>query len=643
MTQTMTHRRHARRRSGMRVMFVGIVLMMMQGDMPFSVRAAAPTTAQTRTEIARTETLIGRTNAAQPITLAVPLKPHDPAAVDRFLTDLYNPASPDYHAYLTPKQYTQRFFDAKDRAQVTGYLRSMGLAVSDPGVGAVLTATGNAAQVEGAFHLTLSDYRDTTGRIFYANDLTPALPQAIAALIDGVTGLDTQYQAQSAAMRAPQRVGNHIQPEHASGCAGALAVATDSGPYVPNQLATAYRFTDLYAAGFHGENQKIAILELSNYHDTDITTYQGCFGTNVPITRVNVNGGSGAFGDELEVDLDLEVIAGMAPNLQQELVYIAPNTFPNILGAYQQIANDDAAPVVSTSWLICEAYNPAANRSGENTVFQQMAAQGQTIFAADGDYGSTGCKQFGGAHADDIAVDDPASQPYVTGVGGTNLAIAPATNAYTGESVWNNRPAAFGAGGGGLSIAWPKPAYQAGPGVANVYSNGMREVPDITGDADCLTGYTIFVTGAWEDICGTSGAAPLWAAATALLNPYLIAHGGSRLGFANPALYALSKATFTPATSPFHDVTTGDNCFDPSSTCGTATTGKFPATAGFDLASGIGSFHLGNLAPVLLPPQSLPNPRPAPSPLGSPAALPASRPPGPPNGTTPNPLPSPRP
>ena len=618
-------------------------LLMAQGSVTLSVRAATPQTAQTRTTISRTETPIGRTNAKQPITLAIPLKPHDPAALESFLTDLYNTASPNFHHYLSPKEYTQRFFDATDRAQVTDYLRSTGLTVKDPGTGSVLTATGSAAQVGSAFHLTLSDYRDATGKGFYANDVTPAVPLAIAALIDGVSGLDTQYQAQSAAMRAPQRIINRIQPEHASGCAGALGVATDSGPYVPNQLAAAYRFSDLYAAGFHGEAQKIAILELTDFHDSDITTYQSCFGTSVPVTRVDVNGGIGMFpsGDELEADLDIEVIAGMAPGLVQELVYIAPNTFADILHAYQQIANDNTAPIVSTSWLICEANNPAANTSGENTIFQQMAAQGQTIFAADGDYGSTGCLQSDGTHV--ISVDDPASQPYVTGVGGTNLVINATTNAYTSESVWNNRPSSFGSGGGGLSARWAKPAYQTGPGVANVYSNGNREVPDITGNADCRTGYTMFVTGTWENICGTSGAAPLWAAATALLNQYLVANGASRLGFANPALYTLFGSTYPPGTNPFHDVVTGDNCFDAASTCGTATAGKFPATAGFDLASGIGSFHLGNLAPALLPRSPLPNPQPAPSPSGSPAPLPTQRTPGPPNLATPNPLPPPRP
>ncbi|MGI8687301.1 MAG: hypothetical protein ACR2M3_01870 [Thermomicrobiales bacterium] len=270
-----------------------------------------------------------------------------------------------------------------------------------------------------------------------------------------------------------------------------------------------------------------------------------------------------------------------------------------------------------------------------------MATQGQSIFAAAGDYGSTSCLQFGGTHQHDLSLDDPSSQPSVTGVGGTSLTINGATNAYVSEHVWNNYPNTFGAGGGGLSILWSRPAYQTSPGTAGPYHNGMRQVPDVTADADCQ--WTFYSAGSWGRYCGTSFATPLWAAGIVLINQYDISHGGTRVGFANPALYALlnNKGLWAAA---FHDVTAGDNCFDPSSTCGTPNnpSGKYPATPQYDLASGIGSPNFGNLAQVLLPPNVLPSPRRTIAPPGMPNPMPAPRPTVAPVGV-PRPLPSPRP
>src|SRR5205807_3747657 len=136
--------------------------------------------------------------------------------------------------------------------------------------------------------------------------------------------------------------------------------------------------------------------------------------------------------------------------------------------------------------------------------------------------------------------------PYVTGIGGTNLTLNSA-NTYSSETVWN---AGFlgGAGGGGISQFWKQPSWQSGPGVQNSYSNGMRETPDVSLDADPATGYPIYCTagsscngsggiggssGGWITVGGTSAAAPMWAAMIALTNEDAAHHGKSRVGFLN--------------------------------------------------------------------------------------------------------------
>lgn len=626
------------------VALVTLLVVTAPGGFVFSAHAAEPTIPQTRTDVSRAGTLIGRTNAAQMLDLAVPLKPQNQPALDGFLADLYNPASPTYGQYLTPKQYTQRFFDPTARKTVVQYLQSQGFTVNDPGIGAMVDATGSVAQVEHAFTVTISDYRDATGHVYYANDVTPALPLSIASLTDGIIGLDSTEAAKHAGMPAPpQPTRSVVTPQSGTGCSAATTVANARGSYLPNQFSTAYNFDALHALGFHGEGQTVAVFELTDYPDADPAAYQMCFGIApaVPLTRVLVDGAVlGNYAAPGEADGDIETLVGLDPNLAGVLVYEAPNTGTAATDLYQRIANDNFASVVSTSWYQCEPYLTSTRQNAENTIFQQMAAQGQSIFAAAGDYGSTSCLQFTSTtHKHDLSLDDPSSQPYVTGVGGTNMTINGATNAYTSEHIWNNYPASFGAGGGGLSILWPKPTYQVGPGTAGTYANGMRQVPDVTATGDCQ--WTFSISGAWAVYCGTSFATPLWAAGTALLNQYLASHGRTPIGFANPALYSVLKSAAYGIA--FHDVTTGDNCFDAASTCGNPNppTGKFPATANYDLASGIGSPNFGNLAAALIP-TTLPPAKPVGGSSGSPNPLPSSRTPGG-SGGSPNLLPSPRP
>jgi len=348
------------------------------------------------------------------------------------------------------------------------------------------------------------------------------------------------------------------------------------------------------------------------------------------VQRVNVDGGTTDFSGQDEVNLDIDIMLGMLHQATKINIYVGPNTDQSLIDTYQQIANDNSAPVVSTSWGLCEALADPASGPGsviaaENTIFAQMAAQGQQIFAASGDNGSEDCAANGSTR---LNTDDPASQPFMVGVGGTTVNINTQTNAYMNETVWNH--SGYG-GGGGLSTNWSQPTWQTGPGTTNAYNtNGRREVPDIAAPADPNTGYIVYTGGAWALIGGTSGAAPLTAAGFALINQALLARVGHRLGFTNPSLYRI----LTAAPNAYHDVTVGNNCAQ-GPDCTTA--GRvYPATAGYDLATGVGTPKIGAIANYLAPPAPPPPPAPAPRPLS--AARPGSAP-----NTSGSPTPSPPP
>ena len=599
------------------VLAIACALLPLLATATVAVRAADPPIPQTA--VVHAGTSIGRTNAQQQIILSVPLKVARQSDLDTFLRDLYDPASPSFHRYLSSAAFTQRFMDAGTRKQVADFLRAKNLTVTDSGLGTVVTATGAVAQVESAFGVTLSDYRDSAGQVFFGNDRTAALPASIAALTDGVLGLDDAPAEQSHIVKpplGPQAGASSDTPHTSSGCTAAVNIANAYGSFTPNQLSTAYNFDFFATNGLHGEGQTVALFEADDYLDGNVAAYQTCFGTAVPVARVPVDGGTTPGSGEDEVELDIDVIAGMASRLGQLLVYESPNTQAAAIDQYQRIANDDAAQVVSTSWGNCEPNRSSAVLNARYAIFQQMAAQGQSMFAASGDNGSEDCGS--GASVNAIAVDDPASQPFVTGVGGTRLTINGSTNQYGGEAVWNRSPTG-GAGGGGISTIWPKPSYQVGPGTVNGSSNGNRQVPDITADADPHTGYAVFVHDAtncpslngtsdcFEPIGGTSASAPLWAAATALMNQYLAALGSPRTGFVNPQIYPYLANFAGPSTThpfPFHDITVGDNCYKSVSGCGSPNSGSglFSATAAYDQASGIGSMNAGGLAIALLSP-----------------------------------------
>ena len=180
----------------------------------------------------------------------------------------------------------------------------------------------------------------------------------------------------------------------------------------------------------------------------------------------------------------------------------------------------------------------------------------------------------------------------MTGVGGLTMST---TSYPPTESVWNDSSTDTGAGGGGISISHTMPSYQSGApsslNVINSHSSGSqcgaasgsycREVPDVSADADPYTGYLIYYERSWTGIGGTSAAAPLWAAFTALVDASSSC-GGKSIGFANPVLYSAAASAYS---SDFTDVSSGNNDYTPEGYTG----GLYPAGTAYDMASGLGS------------------------------------------------------
>jgi len=196
----------------------------------------------------------------------------------------------------------------------------------------------------------------------------------------------------------------------------------------------------------------------------------------------------GDYSGDIEVEADIETQIAIAPKIDRILVYNAPNDALGITitDEYLKIANDDLADSISSSWGACEQDVGFAAAQAESIAFKQMAMQGQSMFTSAGDTGAFDClRDTGSPNLTAVAVGDPASQPYVTGVGGTSFGtFDPGSNLHpsypTGfETVWNvldqcsgtsmglNNCLLFGASGGGVSIFWGRPSYQHGPGVTS--------------------------------------------------------------------------------------------------------------------------------------------------------------------------------
>nr|WP_203691851.1 S53 family peptidase [Streptomyces sp. SID12488] len=490
-------------------------------------------------------TRTGKVAAGKRISVAISLTPRNNKGLDTFVAKVSDPRSSSYGHYLTKGQFAARFgrTDAEVK-QLGDYLRAQGLTVGKVHSGNLLVdASGTAAQLEKAFGTKLSTWKDaSSGRSFYANDAAPTLPTSVAALVSDVAGLN-----------------NHTRLHHQS----VSRVAPRNGPgggYTPAQLKGGYNVSGTYT----GSGQKIALLEFDGFQQSNITKYDTNYSLGSPTPTVSkVDGGSGALGDgQVEVELDIEVLHAIAPKANVT-VFEGPNSDAGEVDTYQAIV-DSGIPTTSISWGASESARTTSNINAVDAVFKAGAAQGLGFYAASGDDGSDD------AGDGTTTVDYPASDPYVTGVGGTKLTVTSA-NAFSKEVAWSG-------GGGGKSSVFKIPSWQTA--VQKSAGGGFRQVPDVSAHANPSPGVSVYSQGSWTAVGGTSAAAPEWAAFAALYNQQAAAAGKANLGFANPALYTASG-------TGFHDITSGSN-------------GGYSAATGWDFTTGWGSYNAATLASKLL-------------------------------------------
>lgn len=543
---------------------------------------------------------LGAVVGGTPLTLLVGLKGANAGALERQVAARQTRGSPDYGKAMTPAQVgAQLGASASQINSVTAFLRGQGLTVgATVPYRLFISASGTAAQVERAFGVQLHRFRAPDGTTFRAPLQDPRIPAALSGVVGAVFGLD------SVPLAHPEIQRPNIPP----------SVAPQG--LTPDQIRSAYGLLPAYSSGVDGtpitgSGQTLGLMELDDYLDSDITTYeQNAASAPLPavqVTRVPIAGFTPTRGDGAdEVTLDIDMLIALAPGTTASpstiLVYEAPNSNVGLLENYLQIATQDRASTVSTSWGMCEQASPVVPlvATYEFYIFLAMALQQQSIFAASGDTGAYACETTAQTSGP-LTVDDPASDPLVAAVGGTHLNLDSSGSAYASETAWSG-PSCHNygtdaapelgpcGGGGGLSSLWPQMDWMTGPGVANSYSNGHRQVPDVALDADPNngSGYGIYYTDpssgvyGWDIIGGTSAAAPLWAAWAALSNQYASVVGKPRLGLATPVLYAIASNP-TLYASDFHDVPSG------------STNGYYPTTANYDLATGLGSFNGWNL------------------------------------------------
>jgi pseudomonalisin len=504
-------------------------------------------------------------------------------ALNQLIEAQHNPESPYYHQWLTPEQYGERFgVSDADTAQIVGWLQDHGMEVEEVTAGRrSIVFSGGAAQVESAFHTRIHAYK-VGNEVHHANANDPEIPAALIQVVGGVVSLHDF----------------HSEPMHASARKASPAFSSGGSYYLaPADFATIYNLAPLYQESINGNGQSVAIVARSNIKIADVRQFRTFFGLPANDPQVIVNGADPGIwnsNEETEADLDVEWSGAVARNATIKFVVSkSTNSSDGVDLSAQYIVNHNLAPVMSTSFGLCEASLGTSGNSFLNSLWQQAAAQGITVFVSSGDNGAAGCDSASASTArHGRGVNGLCSTPYSICVGGTefndtaNSSLywstfnATGTQAsalsYIPETVWNESGPGAGlwSSGGGASSVYAKPSWQAGAGVP---ADGKRDVPDVSLTSAGHDGYLIYQEGGLYVVGGTSAASPSFAGVMALV----VQHAAARQGNANTVFYSLASKQQAGGASVFHDITQGNNSVP-------GVTG-FNATVGYDQATGLGS------------------------------------------------------
>ncbi len=554
------------------------------------------------------------------LALALPLKA-DIAGLERFAAAVSTPGSRQY-AHYEPVPVLARRFGASPatRARVLRYLRAAGAtSVRIDVTGLFADATMRVAQAQRLFGTSLSRYRTARATRFVAPSAPTRIPAALQSAVTGVVGLDTQPLFGASPAMLPSGAGwphtaaaaarEHTADESGypqrTGSASGCGAATSQSGFTPNQYLTAYGYAPLQGAGLRGQGERVALIEIDGFKYSDLRRFASCFDLSIPAINGFGVGLKRPLAPGGESTLDLEVLDAAAPGLKAVDVYESrPSAVDVLKSLTAPLSNGATKPdVISASLGSCEpATVGTIGYSGLRTVEASLAlaaASGISVLASSGDDGSSACLDPGGRPLPGLAVSYPASSPWVTGVGGTNVSLN-AANQIISQEVWNDAPLVVAAGGGGLSDLFRRPGYQNGTVGPN-----RRAVPDVSMLADVAPGYEIYCTAArdcvtsrggnpWTQVGGTSAAAPLLAGGLALIDQDLRLHRQQNIGLANPLLYKTDHLPQGP--TALSDIVANNNDL------GLSITGKpfgcCTAGPGFDYASGLGSVNVGGLAAI---------------------------------------------
>jgi xanthomonalisin len=498
--------------------------------------------------------LFSRLPGTQRMSLTISLPLRNESDLDNLLQEIYDPQSRNYLRYLNVDEFTQRFGPTlDDRDAIVRFAEASGLTVTgSPANRLIVDAEGPVANIEQALHVTMGVYRHPTGnRTFYAPDREPTLSVAVPVL--HISGLDN--------FTLPNA--KHVVSSQAPDAGSQTTGSGPGGQFVGSDMRAAY-----YGSGpLTGVGQIVGLFEFGGYEINDVQRYFQNLNQplNVPVVGVSLNGVPlgcpPSKCDDSEQVLDIEMAISMAPALSQVTVYVGSSD----VSIFNQMAADNTAKQLSCSWGWKD------DESSLDPIFKEFAAQGQSVFVATGDYGSS-------TPGNSVW---PSDDPYVTAVGGTDLTTNGPGGSWASETGWS------GSAGGPSKNKVPIPKYQLLTGVINSSNGGsttLRNIPDVAAEAN-TNQYSC-----WDGVCGggnggTSYAAPQWAGFTAMLNQQAVANGEATFGFLNPALYRIGLAPIYG--SDFHDITSGSN-------------GKYSAVVGYDLVTGWGSFDGPNLIATLL-------------------------------------------
>jgi hypothetical protein len=530
------------------------------------------------------------------LVLGLPLRNRE--ELTNLIEQLYDPASPHFHQYLSGEEFTRRFAPTEaDYQAAIDFARASGFKIAGTHPNRMLLdVRGSVGEIEKAFRTNLRLYRHPhENRNFYAPDLEPSVPAELS--IQDISGLDNFVPPHPMDLRLgapPSRQRRPANPsiKHLSNVKTAssprpsppssfvksttedkeeereapdaglkpsdveiIANATGSGPggdFMGNDFRAAY------APGVtnDGAGQVIGLFEFGPYYTNDIYIYETNAGlsTSIVITNVLLNGVSGipvgTNADDGEEALDIDMVISMAPGA---VVVVYEGNNGNDM--FNRMATDNLAKQMSCSF----GFTPMPVSTEQ--IFQQYAAQGQSMFVSSGD---------GGAYPSNPGSIWPQTEdPYLTIVGGTSLTTSGAGGPWLSETTW-------GGSGGGVSTRWGIPSWQTGINMQNnLGSTTFRNIPDVSMLADVVI-FWVYKNGVTGTVGGTSAAAPLWAGFTALVNQEAAKRGKPPVGFINPAVYAIGKGPSGTYNSAFHDITTGNNH-------------KFPAVTGYDLSTGWGT------------------------------------------------------